>query len=147
MYVYMYMYIYICVLTTICQEPFQLQNWHTLINYLYNQEDGELTASQMNSFCERLKVPKKFKTIAKRATAYKLVKKEFRAQLGNDIIALLDVVGGFKNDHLLPKLLLLYELELDTKLDTHSYVSAKELLAINNAVKEMNNSDLIQQNF
>ena len=115
--------------------------------FLYNQEDGELTASQMNSFCERLKVPKKFKTIAKRATAYKLVKKEFRAQLGNDIIALLDVVGGFKNDHLLPKLLLLYELELDTKRDTHSYVSAKELLAINNAVKEMNNSDLIQQNF
>jgi hypothetical protein len=57
------------------------------------------------------------------------------------------VVGGFKNDHLLPKLLLLYELELDTKRDTHSYVSAKELLAINNAVKEMNNSDLIQQNF
>ena len=101
----------------------------------------------MNSFCERLKVPKKFKTIAKRAAAYKLVKKEFRAQLGNDIIALLDVVGGFKNDQLLPKLLLLYELEIDTKRDTHNYVSAKELLAINNAVKEMNNSDLIQKNF
>ena len=74
------------------------------------------------------------------------MKKEFKTQLGSDVIHLLDAVGGFKNDHLFPKLLLLYELELKTKRDAHSYVSAKEILAVKNAVKKMDNDDLIQQN-
>ena len=115
--------------------------------FLYNQENGELTSSQMSSFCDRLKVPKKFKTIAKRASAFKLIKKEFRTRLGNEIIRLLDAVGGFKNDYLFSKLLLLYELELETKRDTHSYVSAKELMVVKNAIKNMDNNDLIQKNF
>ena len=74
------------------------------------------------------------------------MKKEFKTQLGSDVIHLLDVVGGFKNDHLFPKLLLLYELERETKRNTYSYVSANEILAVKNAVKKMNNDDLIQKN-
>ena len=114
--------------------------------FLHNRQNRTLTSSQMSSFCDRLKVPKKFKTIAKRASAFKLVKKEFKTQLGSDVIHLLDAVSGFKNDHLFPKLLLLYELELETKRNTHSYVSTNEILAVRNAVKNMNNDDLIQQN-
>ena len=114
--------------------------------FLHNRKNGTLTSSQMSSFCDRLKVPKKFKNIAKRASAFKLVKKEFKTQLGSDVIHLLDAVGGFKNDHLFPKLLLLYELERETKRNTHSYVSANEILAVKNAVKKMNNDGLIQQN-
>ena len=114
--------------------------------FLHNRQNRTLTSSQMSSFCERLKVPKKFKKIAKRASAFKLVKKEFKTQLGSDVIHLLDAVGGFKNDHLFPKLLLLYELERETNGNTHSYISANEILAVKNAVKKMNNDGLIQQN-
>mgnify|MGYP001205460584 CR=1 FL=1 len=114
--------------------------------FLHNRQNGTLTSSQMSSFCDRLKVAKKFKTIAKRASAFKLAKKEFKTQLGRHIIHLLDAVGAFKNDHLFPKLLLLYEIELEIDRDAHTYVSAKELLSITNAVKNINKRDLIQQN-
>ena len=40
----------------------------------------------------------------------------------------------------------IYELERETKRNTHSYVSTNEILAVRNAVKNMNNDDLIQQN-
>ena len=114
--------------------------------FLYNLENRELTSSQISSFCDRLKVPKKFRTIAKRASTFKLIKKEFRTQLGSKIIHLLDVVGGFKNDRLFPKLLLLYAMELEAKQGTDTYVSAKELLEVKNAVDNMNKNDLIRQN-
>ncbi len=114
--------------------------------FLHNQENEELTHEQMESFCDRLKVAKKFKLIAKRASFLKIIKKEFTPKLGSKVIHLLDLVGAFKNDHLFPKLLLLYEIELEIDRDAHTYVSAKELLSITNAVKNINKRDLIQQN-
>ena len=51
-----------------------------------------------------------------------------------------------KKNSFIRKLLLLYEIELEIDRDAHTYVSAKELLSITNAVKNINKRDLIQQN-
>jgi len=113
---------------------------------IHNRKNVELTISQISTFCDRLKVPKKFKIIAKKASSFTTIKKASKTELGSEVIHLLDLLGGFKNGHLFPKLLLLYEIELETNRDSHTYVSTKELLAVANAVNNMNKKDLIQQN-
>jgi len=130
----------------IVREPELIFSIITRALYLHNKKNAEATASQMCSFCDRLKVPKKFKTIAKKASAFKLIKKEFKSTLGRDAIHLLDLIGGFKSDNLFPTLLFLYQIELESNYDAKAYVSRKELLAVVSAVKNMDKNDLIQQN-
>lgn len=114
--------------------------------FLHNKGDEKITCSQVDSFCERLKVPNSFKTMGRKACAISLIERKNESNLGEKVIDLLDRIDASRNGLELSKLLKLYQLELDTTGNLKkAYVSKEELSKIASAAKNIDKTEILKK--
>lgn len=114
--------------------------------FLHNKGNEKITCSQVDSFCERLKVPNSFKTMGRKACAISLIERKNESNLGEKVIGLLDRIDASRNGLELSKLLKLYQLELDTTGNLKkAYVSKEELSKIASAAKNIDKTEILKK--